>query len=114
MLTLFIQAKHVDETHACDGGDNCVQNRTDGQEEDVVMDDKTALDAFACKECVGLRRLTIFCSERCASENIVSHRQKEHETKVEADEISSLVSSLSDEIESILRQKNPGLRMELM
>ncbi|KAL7930355.1 hypothetical protein V8C35DRAFT_313027 [Trichoderma chlorosporum] len=106
--------KHVEEMHRCHAGDNCVQNRNVGQEEDVVMDDDAALDAFACKECVGLKRLTLFCSERCASENIASHRHEEHEAKGEADGVSGLVGLLSDEIESILRRENPGLRMELM
>jgi hypothetical protein len=78
------------------------------------MEDEAALDAFACKECVGLKRMTLFCSERCASENIASHRQEEHEMKMDAGEVSSLVSSLSDEIETILRRENPGLRMDLM
>ncbi|KAL7947950.1 hypothetical protein V8C42DRAFT_316220 [Trichoderma barbatum] len=107
-------SKHVEEMHSCDAGDRCVQNRDNGSEEDVAMDDGTALDAFACKECVGLRRLTLFCSERCASENIASHRHEGHETKMEADEVPSLINSLSDEIEAILRRENPGLRMELM
>ncbi|KAL7916417.1 hypothetical protein GGI35DRAFT_432995 [Trichoderma velutinum] len=107
-------AKHGEEVHRCHAGDNCVQNRDNGQEEDVVMEDETALDAFACKECVGLKRLTLFCSERCASENIARHQHEEHETKMEADATSSLVNSLSNEIESILSRANPRLKMELM
>ncbi|KAL7787947.1 hypothetical protein V8C37DRAFT_389116, partial [Trichoderma ceciliae] len=107
--------KHVDQVHSCDGGDSCVQNRNDGEEKDAVEDDddETTAEAFVCKECVNLRRLTIFCSERCASKNIARHRQKEHETNFEADETSSLMASLSDTVESILRRENPGLRMEL-
>ncbi|UKZ74315.1 hypothetical protein TrVFT333_001978 [Trichoderma virens FT-333] len=85
-------AKHVGEMHRCHAGDDCVQNRNNGQDEDVVMEDEAALDAFACKD----------------------HRQEEHEMKMDAGEVSSLVSSLSDEIETILRRENPGLRMELM
>ncbi|QYS93113.1 hypothetical protein H0G86_000505 [Trichoderma simmonsii] len=107
-------AKHVEEMHRCHAGDNCVQNRETGPEEDVVMEDDAALDAFACKDCVGLKRLTLFCSERCASENIARHQHEEHETKIEADAASSWVSSLSHEIESILQRENPGIKMVLM
>ncbi|KAH6607152.1 hypothetical protein Trco_003465 [Trichoderma cornu-damae] len=106
--------KHVDEAHTCDSGDDCVHNRDDGEEEGAVMDDEAAPDAFVCQECVGLKRLTIFCSRRCASENIAGHRQKEHWAETEADEFSSLADPLSHVIESILRRENPGLRMELM
>ncbi|KAM0247884.1 hypothetical protein ACHAQJ_009677 [Trichoderma viride] len=106
--------KHVDEVHRCDGGDGCVQKRSNGKEEDVVMDDEAGLDVFVCKQCVNLGRLTLFCSERCASENIARHRQTEHETKTEADEVSNVVTSLSNVIESVLHRENPGLRMEMM
>lgn len=91
-----------------------MQNRETGPEEDVVMEDDTALDAFACKDCVGLKRLTLFCSERCASENIARHQHEEHETKIEADAASSWVGSLSHEIETILQRENPGIKMVLM
>jgi hypothetical protein len=115
LLTSFLfQGKHVDEAHKCDGGDSCVQNRSNGKEEDVVMDDEASLDVFVCKQCVNLGRLTLFCSERCASENIVRHRQNEHETKTEADEVSSAVTSLSTVIESVLHRENPGLRMDMI
>lgn len=91
-----------------------MQNRKRGEEEDVSMDDETDEDAFVCKECVSLRRLTIFCSERCATENMARHREREHEAKTEADDIPGLVTLLSDVVETVLRRENPGVRMELM
>lgn len=91
-----------------------MQNRSNEKEEDVVMDDEAALDVLVCKQCVNSGRLTLFCSERCASENITRHRQNEHQTKTEAGEASGWVTSLSTVIESVLHRENPGLRMEMM
>ncbi|OTA08845.1 hypothetical protein A9Z42_0005690 [Trichoderma parareesei] len=103
---------HTSEAHACESGENCVQERSDGQVDDVEMDDGTAQDGFICRECLGLKRVTAFCSERCAFENVVNHYKRNHEAKADADEVSSLVRPMQETLESILRRENPRLHME--
>ncbi|KAM0450499.1 hypothetical protein ACHAO4_006476 [Trichoderma viride] len=106
--------KHVDETHKCDGGDSCIQKRRTGKEEDVIMDDAFALEVFVCKQCVNSGRLTLFCSQRCASENMAKHRLAAHEIKTEAADVPNFVTLLSNVVESVLHRENPGLRMEFL
>lgn len=89
-----------------------MQEHSEGQVEDVEMDDGVPQDGFICRECLVLKRVTAFCSERCAFENVVRHYKRDHEAKADADEVSSLVRPMQETLESILRRENPGLHME--
>jgi hypothetical protein len=66
----------------------------------------------ACKECVEQKRITLWCSERCAVENLPKHRQDKHGVKTAPDEVHSLVQSLSEITNGILEKENPGVKFE--
>ncbi|KAF3768819.1 hypothetical protein M406DRAFT_249862 [Cryphonectria parasitica EP155] len=65
---------HVETTHDCAGGDNCVQ----------LVDEDTEMDMdgsgpFLCKECLNdFRKGSVYCSVRCADLNFQRHRQGVH------------------------------------
>lgn len=67
-----------------------------------------------CIECLDEQRITLYCSEHCAVENLGSHRQAKHGVKTAAEEVQSLVTPLNQAVESILEAKNPGLKLSLM
>lgn len=78
------------------------------------MEDAFALEVFVCKQCVNSGRLTLFCSQRCAFDNMAKHRLATHDTKTEAADVPNFVTLLSNVVESVLRRENPGLRMEFL
>ncbi|KND88016.1 hypothetical protein TOPH_07283 [Tolypocladium ophioglossoides CBS 100239] len=97
---------HIAAEHDCEAGDKCVQLR----DEDVEMDDGTS-QAVSCKECVGQKRMTLYCSGRCAGENIAEHRQGAHGVKTQAEDAQGLVAPAEQVVESTLQKENPGLKM---
>ncbi len=76
------------------------------RDEDVEMDDGSS-KALSCREC-----LSLFCSDRCARENIAAHRKTRHGVKTpSADEAEELVSCTQDVVATALKAENPGLSM---
>ncbi|KAK5998844.1 hypothetical protein PT974_01228 [Cladobotryum mycophilum] len=99
---------HVEAEHDCEAGDHCVQFF----DEDVVMENGVASATFACKDCYDEKRAALFCSERCAYSNIGEHRQRMHGGGMTiAIEIPDLILALTDIVERVLQQANPGLKM---
>ncbi|KJZ75742.1 hypothetical protein HIM_04899 [Hirsutella minnesotensis 3608] len=97
-------AKHVEAEHDCKAGDACVQLR----DEDVEMDDGS-WTTVSCKECLDEKQMTLYCSDRCARENIAEHRRAAHGAKASAVEADGLVSPTQDVVETALKTENPGL-----
>ncbi|KAJ6444072.1 hypothetical protein O9K51_02466 [Purpureocillium lavendulum] len=99
---------HVAAEHDCEAGDKCVQLR----DEDVEMDDGSSL-TVSCKECLDERRMTLYCSDRCAAENVAEHRQRVHGVKTAAGEgeARALVTPTQGAVEAALQRENPGLQM---
>lgn len=81
------------------------------RDEDSVVEDDVPMAAFVCKDCFKLKKATLFCSERCALENIARHRQSKHEVKTEPGVAASLICPLAQEVEATLKRENPGLEM---
>ncbi|PNY29911.1 Uncharacterized protein TCAP_00177 [Tolypocladium capitatum] len=97
---------HVEADHDCEAGGRCVQLR----DEDVEMDDGTS-QAVSCRECIDQKRMTLYCSYRCAGENIAEHRQSAHGVETEAEDARGLVALTEQVVESTLQRENPGLGM---
>ncbi|PHH76405.1 hypothetical protein CDD82_4003 [Ophiocordyceps australis] len=98
---------HVAAVHSCEAGDKCVQLR-DGDE---VMGDATSKTAL-CRECLELKHMTLYCSDRCAGANIPDHRQNRHGKSTAAgNALELLVASTEDTVRALLEQMNPGLKM---
>lgn len=100
------QGDHVEAEHDCEAGDRCAQLR----DEDVEMDDGTPR-AVSCKECIGQKRMTLYCSDRCAAANIAEHRQRAHGVETQAGEAWGLVAPAEEVAEATLQKENPGLKM---
>ncbi|KAH7176457.1 hypothetical protein EDB81DRAFT_706887 [Dactylonectria macrodidyma] len=100
------QSEHIEREHDCAGGDDCVQNR----DEDVEMDDGVQ-QTLICNECVTAKQASIYCSERCATENLPRHREGEHGLKTTAGEVKTFVSPLWEFVGKALREGNPGLKL---
>ncbi|KAH7158007.1 hypothetical protein B0J13DRAFT_581942 [Dactylonectria estremocensis] len=98
------QGEHIERDHDCAGGDDCVQNR----DEDVEMDDGVQ-QTVICNECIAAKQASIYCSERCATENLPRHREGEHGLKTAADEVKTLVSPLWEFVGKALKEGNPGV-----
>lgn len=105
-LLTVCQDEHAEAQHDCEAGNNCVQN----YDEDVEMDDADP-KMVVCKECLDIKEITPYCSENCAVQNLAGHRLLKHEVKTAAEEVQSLVSPLKEVVESILKDKNPGLTL---
>jgi hypothetical protein len=72
------------------------------------MEDE-ASDAVVCKECLGLKAVAVFCSQRCAAENLATHRQEKHEAKTDPAEVQAMTLPMEQFVEQTLQQENPGL-----
>ncbi|KAL3955015.1 hypothetical protein ACCO45_010578 [Purpureocillium lilacinum] len=99
---------HVEAEHDCEAGEKCVQMR----DEDVEMDDGS-FRSVSCKECLDERRITLYCSDRCAAENVAGHRQLVHGVKTAAGEgeTLALVTPTQEAVEAALQRENPELKM---
>ncbi|POR36862.1 Uncharacterized protein TPAR_02938 [Tolypocladium paradoxum] len=97
---------HVEAEHDCEAGDKCVQLRDEDEEMDYG-----GTRAVSCKECLGQKRMTLYCSDRCAEENIAEHSQRAHRAKTQAEEAQGLVTPAEQVVESMLQKENPGLKM---
>lgn len=80
-------------------------------DEDVEMGDAQS-KLVLCKECLDIKEVTPYCSERCAVQNIASHRLLKHESKTS--DAQSLVSPLEEVVMSTLKTKNPGLNLSVL
>lgn len=101
-----LQEEHVTAEHDCEAGDKCVRLR-DG-DEDV---EEGTWNTMSCKECLDRNRMTIFCSSRCAQENVAEHRQSSHGVKTSAEEAGESVTLTQNMVEATLAKVNPGLTM---
>ncbi|PHH66344.1 hypothetical protein CDD81_7399 [Ophiocordyceps australis] len=98
---------HVVAAHNCEAGDKCVQLR----DEDEVMEDGTSRTAL-CRECLELKHMALYCSDRCAEANISDHRQNRHGKSTAAgNALELLVAWTEDTVQALLEQMNPGLKM---
>ncbi|XP_044721798.1 uncharacterized protein HRG_04713 [Hirsutella rhossiliensis] len=98
--------EHVAAAHDCAAGDECTQLR----DEDVEMEDGTS-QTVSCKECLDQRRITLFCSSRCARENVAEHRKNSHGVKTSTEESDEAVTSMQQVVEATLARENPGIAM---
>lgn len=82
------------------------------RDEDVEMDDGS-FRSVSCKECLDERRITLYCSDRCAAENVAGHRQLVHGVKTAAGEgeTLALVTPTQEAVEAALQRENPELKM---
>ncbi|KAI9163442.1 Transcription factor himD [Paramyrothecium foliicola] len=97
-------AEHAAADHDCDAGDQCIDLR----DEDVTMGGEA--QPVACKDCVAQKKVTLWCSERCAAENAARHRQVKHQVKTAPDEVGSLVQPLAELVSDVLEKENPGVK----
>lgn len=100
--------EHVDKEHDCEARDNCVQNF----DEEEVEDDGT--QTVICDACIDDRESAIYCSVRCAKQNLPHHNEMKHDVKTGPDEIDSLVSPLWKLAQKTLKEGNPGLSFSLL
>ncbi|KOS18121.1 hypothetical protein ESCO_003290 [Escovopsis weberi] len=103
---------HVEMEHDCEADGRCAQLL----DEDVVMENSaSSTGAFACRACFEERDSALFCSERCALENIADHRLRRHgAATTSAEEAAGLVAPLAEVVGGILQRENPGLEMRLV
>ncbi|KAM7205621.1 hypothetical protein V8F33_000947 [Rhypophila sp. PSN 637] len=74
---------HVEATHACSAGDNCIQLQE--QDEDAITEDDSfpegmsSSTAHFCSECLtSLKQPTLWCSAECAAHDFQQHRENVH------------------------------------
>ncbi|KAH7304993.1 hypothetical protein B0I35DRAFT_454508 [Stachybotrys elegans] len=99
-------ASHAEKMHDCKAGDNCIQERDD----DVSMTGDSTDSPVVCVQCVEGKKLSIYCSDRCARENMSSHRLSEHADKESSGPPSTLTTPLSEVLDKTLKKDNPGLQ----
>lgn len=104
VYTKHVQDDHVDKEHDCEAGDNCAQYHEEGTDNDEN------LESVVCKDCIGEKTCTVYCSQQCAVENLPRHRQDKHGVKTATEEAGTLVLSLKEFVENTLREVNPGLK----
>jgi hypothetical protein len=102
------QDDHVDKEHDCEARDNCVQCF----DEEEVEDDGT--QTVICDACIDDRESAIYCSVRCAKQNLPHHNEIKHKVKTGPEEIDSLVSPLWKLAQKTLKEGNPGLSFSLV
>lgn len=74
-----------------------------------MTDDTT--QAVLCKQCIGDKRATVYCSQRCASERLAAHMQQAHGNGAAADAQSAGVP-ISEVVGPTLEKENPTLKIE--
>lgn len=99
------QDAHVEKEHDCEAGDDCVQ----GYEEDEFEDD--GKQTVICDACIDEKESAIYCSVRCATQNLPHHYEKKHGMKTGPEDIGDLVSPLWKLAQKTLKEGNPGLSM---
>ncbi len=102
----ILQEEHIGKQHDCSAGEQSVQ-LTD---EDTEMTDDTT-QAVLCKQCIGDKRATVYCSQRCASERLAAHMRQAHGAGSGADANSAAVS-ISEFVGPTLEKENPTLKIE--
>lgn len=102
----ILQEDHIVKQHDCSAGEQCVQ-LTD---EDAEMTDDTT-QAVLCKQCIGDRRATVYCSQRCASERLAAHMREAHGAGSAAD-VKSAAVAISEVVGPTLEKENPTLKIE--
>lgn len=70
--------------------------------------------AFACLDCVDGKQLAFYCSEACAAAHISEHRDSKHGIKTGVEDMRSMLTPLTDIVETLLRRENPGLKFSSM
>ncbi len=79
------------------------------EDEDLEMEEG-ANDPVLCRECLGQKRATLFCTPRCATRNLGRHRETKHGARpIQSVEAKELVTPLDQAIEKIMDEVNPGL-----
>lgn len=68
--------------------------------------------AVVCKDCIGQKEASLFCTERCAAVNLPRHMEDKH-GKTVVDEARKLGEPLSELLETRLKESNPGLKISL-
>lgn len=91
--------------HRCAAGDACAQVR----DEDVEMDDGTQ-HAVSCDTCVAERRVSLYCSRRCAAANMAAHMGKAHAGRAGGG-AAARVTPLDEAVRAVLQREQPGLAM---
>ncbi|OAQ97406.1 hypothetical protein LLEC1_02678 [Akanthomyces lecanii] len=100
------QEEHIGKQHDCSAGEQCIQLK----DEDTEMTDDTT-QAVLCKQCIGDKRATVYCSQRCASERLEAHMRQAHGAGSAADATSAAVS-ISGFVGPTLEKENPTLKIE--
>ncbi|CAG9940685.1 unnamed protein product [Clonostachys rosea f. rosea IK726] len=96
---------HIESEHDCTSGDQCVQ---EGDEDEEMKDDING--TVICLRCLDEKKMSLFCSSRCAYQNLPSHLDAQHGFKgVTPQEIQNLVKHVEQVVEETLRKQNPGL-----
>lgn len=80
------------------------------RDEDTEMEDGTP-QTVLCKECLNQKRMTLFCSRRCAGESVSEHIKRSHGIETSTDEAGEAVTLTQEVVEATLAQENPGLTM---
>lgn len=63
-----------------------------------------------CKTCLEDKRATLYCSDRCAAKNLSKHREAKHDTRSPIEDVTPLITPLSEVVEKTMKEGNPGLK----
>lgn len=67
----------------------------------------------ACDECLREKRVTIFCSPRCAFQNLRPHWESRHGARIQSDDAQGSVTPMHEVYEKTMKEINPGVAYSL-
>ncbi|KFA76730.1 hypothetical protein S40288_09596 [Stachybotrys chartarum IBT 40288] len=99
---------HSEKAHDCEAGDQCAQLR----DQDTAMGDNGSDHPVVCRECLGKYKITLYCNDRCAGENLKQHKQDKHGVNEGLDSLQGHTQALQEVLDTVLAKGNPGLQFK--
>lgn len=76
------------------------------------MGDNGSDHPVACRECLGKYKITLFCNDHCAGENLKQHKQDKHGVNGGLESLQGHTQALQEVLDTVLVKGNPGLQFK--